>query len=229
MLRTYDGHSLLRRRIAVGVLAVAILAAALGAWLAFARPRPDAPDTPPPSQAPALRTETSVGNVEAPATQLKQLAATNDPRTFAEGVARALFTWDTTVPIPLSDYTGRLLAVADPSGQESPGLVADIAAYLPTADAWAFLKPYCTRQWIEISTVTVPDLWSRALAEAGPHGLAPGTTAYTIRGIRHRAGVWEREPVASAHTVSFTVFVVCAPSYPSCHLLRLSRLDEPLG
>jgi len=24
------------------------------------------------------------------------------------------------------------------------------------------------------------------------------------------------------------VFVVCAPTYPTCHLLRLSQLDNPL-
>ncbi|WP_262852275.1 ParB N-terminal domain-containing protein [Mumia quercus] len=36
------------------------------------------------------------------------------------------------------------------------------------------------------------------------------------------------EPVASEHTVAFTVFIVCGPSYPECHLLRLSLLDKPL-
>ena len=142
-------------------------------------------------------------------------------------MARTLFDWDTAAAWALSEYTGRLLAVADPTGQESPGLVADIAGYLPTVEAWAFLKPYYTRQWLEISSVEVPDLWDQALAEAGP-GLAPGTTAYTIRGTRHRAGVWEGEPVTSEHEVAFTVFIVCEPSYPTCHLLRLSRLDEPL-
>jgi len=59
--------------------------------------------------------------------------------------------------------------------------------------------------------------------------LLPGTTAFTITGVRHRSGVWEGTPVTSEHDVAFTVFVVCAPSYPACHLLRLSRLDEPLG
>jgi hypothetical protein len=28
--------------------------------------------------------------------------------------------------------------------------------------------------------------------------------------------------------VEFTVFVVCAPTYDTCHLLRLSQLDNPL-
>ena len=46
--------------------------------------------------------------------------------------------------------------------------------------------------------------------------------------VRHRAGVWQGEAVASEHGVTFTVFMVCGPSYDRCHLLRLSRLDEPL-
>jgi hypothetical protein len=58
--------------------------------------------------------------------------------------------------------------------------------------------------------------------------LLPGTTGLTIRGIRHRTGVWEGEPVASEHDVAFTVFIVCGPSYSECHLLRLSMLDKPL-
>ena len=40
--------------------------------------------------------------------------------------------------------------------------------------------------------------------------------------------MWEGEPVASEHDVAFTVFIVCGPSYPECHLLRLSMLDKPL-
>ena len=90
------------------------------------------------------------------------------------------------------------------------------------------LRPYSTRQWLELESVEVPALWPQAVAEAGPHGLLAGTTAYTITGERHRAGIWEDEPVSSEHDVAFTVFIVCAPSYADCHLLRLSRLDDPL-
>ena len=43
-----------------------------------------------------------------------------------------------------------------------------------------------------------------------------------------RTGVWNGQPVTSEHPVAFTVFVVCAPTYPTCHLLRLSQLDNPL-
>ena len=227
MFRSLESQSLPRRRIAVVALAVAFVVAALGAWLAVAQPHPTTATVPPARVDPAGRTETPAsGAAEKPA-DLQPVATAADPQIFAESVARALFDWDTTAPWALSDYTGRLLAVTDPTGQESPGLVADIAGYLPTAEAWAFLKPYYTRQWLEISSVEVPDLWEQALAEAG-QALAPGTTAYTIRGTRHRSGVWEGEPVTSEHEVTFTVFIVCEPSYPTCHLLRLSRLDEPL-
>ena len=160
--------------------------------------------------------------------RLRRLSGISDPEAFADAVARALFDWDTTAPTPLSEYVDPLLAIADPTGAESQGLIADVAAYLPTDEAWAYLKPYYTRQWIEIESVTVPDLWSQAVNEAGPGGFAPGTTAYTIEGVRHRSGVWEGDDVSSAHTVTFTVFMVCGPTYPSCQLLRLSRLDEPL-
>lgn len=151
-----------------------------------------------------------------------------DPETFARRVAEALFAWDTATLTTPTDLTERLVAVADPTGESSAGLAADVANYLPTYEAWAELRRYETRQWIEITSTEVPSLWPTAVAQAGPDGLLPGTTAYTIRGVRHRSGVWEGEPVSTAHEVAFTVFVVCGPSYPRCHLLRLSRLDEPL-
>jgi hypothetical protein len=227
MLRSLEPQSIHRRRIALAGLSIAVIVAALGAWLAVADPHPNAP-APRATIDPAGHTATPGSDEDSQPVELRRVAATADPRTFAESVAAALFDWDTTTPFAPSDYTGRLLAVADPTGQESPGLVADIAGYLPTAEAWAFLKPYYTRQWLEVSSVKVPDLWEQALAEAGPQGLAPGTTAYTFTGTRHRSGVWEDEAVTSEHEVTFTVFIACEPSYPTCHLLRLSRLDEPL-
>lgn len=161
-------------------------------------------------------------------TTLMPLAKSADPETFADSVAQGLFGWDTTSTITTTRLTERLMAVADPTGESSAGLVADITNYLPSSDAWAVLRLYDTRQWIEITSVAVPSLWSTAVEQAGPGGLLPGTTAYTIRGVRHRSGVWEGDSVHTAHEVAFTVFLVCAPSYPECHLLRLSRLDEPL-
>ena len=160
---------------------------------------------------------------------LPELAPTAGPESFARLVAHAIFDWDTTEAVPPAAYTSRLVTVADPTGESSPGLVADIAAYLPTATAWSQLRSYATRQRLAINTAKVPSLWSQAEAEAGPGGLLPGTEAFTITGVRHRTGVWEGNPVTSEHDVAFTVFIVCAPSYADCHLLRLSRLDDPLG
>lgn len=155
--------------------------------------------------------------------------AASDPQAFARQVAAALFSWDSAATVTMDELTERLIAVADPTGESSAGLRADIANYLPNAVSWTELRRYETRQWLEISTAEVPELWATAVEQAGPDGLLPGTTAYTVRGVRHRTGLWEGDPVSSAHDVAFTVFIVCEPSYPECHLLRLSLLDQPLG
>ncbi|GAB2446881.1 hypothetical protein GCM10027062_30450 [Nocardioides hungaricus] len=161
-------------------------------------------------------------------TEIPALKPTSDPETFARLVAEAIFAWDTTTLITRTDHVDQLLAVADPTGESSPGLVADLDNYLPTQAAWVELATYETRQWLTIDSTTTPTSWAEAQAQAGDR-LLPGTTAYTITGTRNRAGVWESEPVSSAHQVAFTVFIVCKPSYPQCRLLRLSRLDEPLN
>lgn len=149
------------------------------------------------------------------------------PEAFARQVATALFAWDTRTTSTQKSVTEQLVSVADPTGESSAGLVADIANYLPTDQIWIELRKYETRQWIEVASVEIPDLWATAEAQANDE-LLPGTTAFTIRGTRHREGVWEGEDVASQHEVAFTVFIVCAPTYPECRLLRLSRLDDPL-
>ena len=225
---TAHDAGLRRRRIVVAAAtAIAVLIAA-SAYAVLARG--DSSSSVSPSSALVLlgppETPPDVGPTNG---ALPELGQTDDPESFARLVAQAIFDWDTAVAVPLADYTSRLVTVADPTGESSPGLVADVAAYLPTETAWAELRSYSTRQWLTVETVEVPSLWSQAEAEAGSDGLLPGTTAYTINGVRHRSGVWEGDPAASEHDVAFTVFIVCAPSYPDCHLLRLSRLDDPLG
>jgi hypothetical protein len=155
--------------------------------------------------------------------------ATDDPAEFASVVAAAIFDWETTSGHGVEEYVARLVAIADPTGEETPGLVADLAGYLPTATAWGDLRTYSTRQWLEVDSVQVPSPWPQALAQAPEGALLPGSAAYTVSGVRHRAGVWQGESVGSEHEVAFTVFMVCGPSYDRCHLLRLSRLDEPLN
>lgn len=159
---------------------------------------------------------------------LDGVPASDDPHEFAGDVARAIFAWDTAAGYEPGDYKGRLLVLADPSGYESPGLAADLTAYLPTAAAWAHLARYGTRQWLVVTDVVVPDQWAHALAQAPAGAVAPGTTALTVTGVRHRAGTWEGTEVAAEFDVAFTVFVICEPTYPTCHLLRLSQLDNPL-
>ena len=160
--------------------------------------------------------------------QVQAVPRSADPETFAQGVASTLFAWDTASGLWPLDYTSAILAVGDPSGDEQAGLASDLAVYLPTRDAWIELRQYATRQHLTLEAAYVPDAWGDAVAQAQPVQLAAGTAAVTIEGTRHRAGVWNDQPVTSEHPVAFTVFVVCAPTYPTCHLLRLSQLDNPL-
>lgn len=160
--------------------------------------------------------------------RLPTVRASADPETFARNVATALFAWDTASGFMPLDYTSVILAVGDPSGAEQAGLASDIAAYLPNRDAWIELRHYATAQHLTIDEVFVPEAWDTAVDQAQPGQLAEGTTAYTIEGTRHRTGLWNNEPVTSEHPVAFTVFLVCGPTYDTCHLLRLSQLDNPL-
>lgn len=160
-------------------------------------------------------------------TELPALRSSSDPETFARQVAEAIFAWDTATLITRTDHVEQLVAVADPTGESTPGLVADLDNYLPTQDSWVELTKYETRQWLSIEGVATPSKWAEAEVQAGDE-LLPGTTALTIHGARHRSGVWEGEPVTSEHDVAFTIFIVCGPSYPECHVLRLSILDKPL-
>lgn len=164
----------------------------------------------------------------APAPTLLPVKASDDPEEFARNVATALFTWDTGTGFMPLDYQAVILDVGDPSGTEQAGLATDVADYLPSREAWTDLRQYATTQHLTIEDASVPQEWGDALAQAQPGQLSEGTTAITIEGTRHREGVWNDEPVTSEHAVAFTVFVVCAPTYDTCHLLRLSVLDNPL-
>lgn len=157
----------------------------------------------------------------------RALPHTTDPLAYARVVATSLFDWDTSAGFLPNDYTAAVLADADPSGEETPGLITDVATYLPTVEQWLDLGAMEVRQSIEINDVYVPDTWPAATQQAHGH-LRPGTTAVTVTGTRHRVGVWNGEPAKSSYPVSFTVFVACEPSFERCHVLRLSQLDKPL-
>lgn len=215
----------LRRRclILAGITVTLLLSAALAYTVLVHRSSSNTAPPGPGSQPltpPAIETKPVVADLPA-------LDSTSDPDAFARRVAEAIFVWDTTTLVTRTDHLERLIEVADPTGEATPGLVFDLSGYLPTPHAWAELAKHRTRQWLTTRSVTTPTTWAEAQAQAGEQ-LLPGSTARTIHGIRHRAGTWDGEPVASEHAVAFTVFIVCGPSYPRCHLLRLSMLDTPL-
>ena len=227
MLRssTYDPDLRRRRLIVLAIVTSLLLISAI----TYALLTHDEQQTTPPG-APAAGTAVEPETGPSPTLDdgtLPELLPVADPEEFAELVAHAIFDWDTTSLAPRTAYLQRIATVADPTGKSSPGLISDVDAYLPPEKIWVDLREYETRQWIEVETVEIPAEWDTALDQAG-NALAPGTTAYTITGVRHRDGVWDGEPVASQHDVAFTVFMTCAPTYEQCRLLRLSLLDEPL-
>lgn len=225
MLYPTTPDDLRRRRVIVVGIATALLLIAFVTYAVLVD-RAHSSDTAPTDPKQGAVEPTPV-ETEPGVTKLPALHPTSDPEAFAREVAKAIFAWDTAALLTRTDHIEQLVAVADPTGESSPGLVADLDNYLPTQDAWVELAKYETRQWLTVDSVTTPTKWADAQAQSGDE-LLPGTTALTIHGTRHRSGIWEAEPVASEHTVAFTVFMVCGPSYPECHLLRLSMLDKPL-
>ncbi len=187
---------------------------------------PRTTNTPAPEPAPSPSHTRTTPGPSSP--QLPDVQRSADPETFARNVAEAIFAWDTTSGLMPLDYTAAILDVGDPAGTEQAGLASDLAMYLPTREAWIELRKHETHQHLTIDQADIPEAWDDAVAQAQPGQIAPGTTAFTIEGTRHRDGLWNGEPVSSEHPVSFTVFIVCAPAYPTCHLLRLSQLDNPL-
>ncbi|EFG46754.1 hypothetical protein HMPREF0183_1969 [Brevibacterium mcbrellneri ATCC 49030] len=146
---------------------------------------------------------------------LATIPASEDPEEFARTVVETLFAWDTASGFMPLDYSAIILDVGDPSGTEQAGLASDVAAYLPSSEAWSDLRQYATHQHLSITTAYVPDAWDDALAQAQPGQLPEGATAITIEGTRHRAGVWNGEEVTSEHAVSFTIFRSAHPPTPT--------------
>jgi hypothetical protein len=144
---------------------------------------------------------------------------------FVRSVASALFDWDTRLDGGPSEIAQPLVDVA--TTEEAPAAASDVRNYLPSNEMWDRLSTYGTQQWLDISSVTVPDTWSDALAQATPGQIPRGAVAYTLTGTRHRSGNWGAERVQSERAVAFTVFAVC-PTLENCTLLRLSQLDRPL-
>lgn len=225
MKTSADARPRTRLIVLLSAALVILLLAGIGVYGLILGPRTGPPET-------DNGTESGASSPAAPGPsqpgRIAPVEPSEDPEEFARNVATALFAWDTGSGLMPLDYTSVLMAVADPAGTEQAGLASDIAAYLPVRQSWVDLRQYATTQHLEITDAFVPEAWATAEAQAQPGQLAPGTTAITIEGVRHRQGDWNDEPVTSEHEVAFTVFVVCAPAYDTCHLLRLSELDNPL-
>lgn len=160
---------------------------------------------------------------------LPTLPDTGDPIRYASAVAEALLTWDTMSGLAPIDYARPVITDADPSGYETPGLVSDVANYVPTDAVWQELRRYSTRQTVTVDAAFIPDSWESIVASSSAGELREGTVAVTVEATRHRAGEWFNRPATSDHPITFTVFVTCQPTFDRCHALRLSLPDQPLS
>ncbi|MGR0221560.1 hypothetical protein [Agromyces sp. ZXT2-6] len=140
-------------------------------------------------------------------------------------MARALFTWDTRHPGGVSEWAQTLVDAAD--ADEASAVAADVRNYLPGPEYWGRLGDYGTRQRIEVESVVVPSTWWTAIAQAAPGQLPADAAAFTIVGVRQRAGTWGEQEMRTSRRISFTVFIAC-PAVDPCVLLRISRPDSPL-
>ena len=143
---------------------------------------------------------------------------------FAREVTTALLTWDTEAGPSREDAIVSTLDVADPSGLETPGLLADLTNYVPDPVRWQHLTRFGVAQTVTVDTATVPAGWT-PIAERS--GLQQGTVAITIHATSRRTGNVEGQPQQTEHPVRFTMFVHCTDD--NCHLLRLSRPGQTLN
>lgn len=218
---------LTRRQLALLAAAVLLLAAlVVGVYGLVTGPSSTDTESGRPAVAVADQPRPAV-STSAPDPTSAVLPHTNDAITYARAVAVALFDWDTAAGFLPTDYQAPVLADADPSGEETAGLITDVATYMPTVNQWLDLGSMNVTQTLSITSAEVPTAWASAVDQA--HGeLRPGTTAVTIEGTRHRTGIWNGETSSTSSPVSFTVFVACPPAFDRCRVLRLSQLDNPL-
>jgi hypothetical protein len=215
--------SFLPRRVIIAITAAGVILAALvgvglyGFIRSPAHPAADAGTARKPAASPSPTT----------GLQPEALIHTGDPVTYAKAIARALFVWNTMSALSPQDYQSVVSEDADPSGMETSALVNDLAAYYPTDAQWQQLQRYKTAESLTFQRAYIPAAWGKSLA-SDPSTVRPGTTAVTIDAVRHRTGSWYRTPASTSDPVSFTVFVACQPTFPRCHILRLSGPNTPL-
>lgn len=216
-----------RRLVVLLAVTLGVVAALVGVGL-YGLALASSPDEVTPTDDPTAPVSAPDVPTQAPSgATLPAISSTTDAETFAHDAAEALITWDTTT-FELTDYAQVIVDAGDPSGFETAALASDVRSYLPTADAWAQLRTYGTRQWLMIDDVFIPASWDDALGQAAEGDLLPGTIAYTVSGTRHRAGTVGTEAQETSRPIAFTLFIACEPSFDECHLLRLSEVDNPL-
>lgn len=221
------GHRRLTLLLAVGFAALTALVG-VGVYGLLLAPDPTTP-APAPAGDPRGPVDLSPEpDSTASSPSLPPILSTADAAAFARAAAHALIDWDTATPFEPSDYAQVIIDAGDPSGTETAALASDVRSYLPTADAWAKLRAYGTRQWLTIEDAVIPASWNEALNQAADSQLLPGTIAYTLTGTRHRAGTVGTQAQETSRPVSFTLFIACEPSFEECRLLRLSEVDNPL-
>ena len=196
-----------RRQILVIIVAVVALATMVAGIYGLVR-KPDAHPVASSEPAGVAVDTIEVEPAESPTPQDRPLPHTSDPITYSRAVATPLFDWDTASGLLPVDYTAAALADADPSGEETPGLLTDVATYLPTIEQWLDLATMNVSQHLEIEEADIPESWNAALEQAREH-LRPGTTAVTITGTRHGEGTRDGEPAKTSYPVALTVFVAC--------------------
>jgi hypothetical protein len=221
-----DSRSRVRLYALIAAALALMLLAGAGVYGLLAGPTRQPASSPPASPVPAPSASASPSQTAA---KPPTVAGSRDPDVFARNLAAVLFTWDTGSGLFPLDYSASILAVGDPTGVEQAGLASDVAAYLPSRGQWVELRKYATRQSLTITRSYVPDAWGEAVRQAQPGQLPAGATAVTVEGTRHRSGTWDGRPVREDFKVTFTVFIACPPNADSCHVLRLSQLNNPLA
>jgi hypothetical protein len=149
-------------------------------------------------------------------------SSTAQAEAFAREVAHLLFTWDSVAGPEPATIRGEVVALGDPAGEETPGLLVDLDAYLPDDVTWRHLDGLGARQWIEVDTATVPAVWADSVTHEP--GLAD-TYAVNVAGTRHREATAPALVDRTENPMQFAAFIRCPADEP-CSLLRLGRLGE---
>lgn len=214
------------RRLIV-VLAIACLVVAVLAGVGIYGLLTGPPQQPTPTSGPTGSAVVPAPGQPAGDSPLVPIAVTHDAKTFARGVAQALFVWDTTRIAAPDVVVEHLMGTAEPSGIEAHGLYQDVQNYLPTAMQWRQLRQYETRQRLTIQVLFIPESWPAIIADP-VNEIAEDVTAITVDGTRIREGGWHGQETVRESQVSFTMFISCPDDGERCYLLRLSALDLAL-